>query len=265
MLSVVMILSGSAGDVLGQNNSPSWPTTGNVGFGAYSNPQRIINIHGVGTTGNASDPTMRLSWHSSTDDAYAPDFTAHLSLITSAYNRNMYSYCKDFFGSYQTTDKDLVLQTDIKAGDIIFANRCTTGYIRFATTPPPGDLQDIERFTISPSGQVGVGTHSPYGKFDVNFGAWNCEFPKISFSNNSPASEPSTEAYPSIRFYAATGAYEGLTCAQIPARAWWLQAWNGSPGSFHIRSGYNSMMIDPYASGVGLETPVSRIDRKSVV
>ncbi len=273
MIVVAMMLATPFAEICAQNNSNPWPAVGNVGIGAASNPGRLLNIHGVGSIGNVSDPTLRLSWHSSADDAFAPEFMAHLSLITSSYNRTMYSYCRDFFGSYQTTVKDLVLQTDIKAGDIIVANRCTTGYIRFATTPPPanplslqpGDLQDIERFTILPSGQVGVGTHSPYGKFDINFDSWNCEYPKISFSNNAPPGTTGYTANPSIRFYAATGTYQfgdppvPLTCEQIPARAWWLEAWNGYPGSFHIRSGVSQLSSTVYESPAGLEVPISRM------
>ncbi len=273
MIVVAMMFATPFAEICAQNNSNPWPVVGNVGIGAASNPGRLLNIHGVGSIGNVSDPTLRLSWHSSADDAFAPEFMAHLSLITSSYNRTMYSYCRDFFGSYQTTVKDLVLQTDIKAGDIIVANRCTTGYIRFATTPPPanplslqpGDLQDIERFTILPSGQVGVGTHSPYGKFDINFDSWNCEYPKISFSNNAPPGTTGYTANPSIRFYAATGTYQfgdppvPLTCEQIPARAWWLEAWNGYPGSFHIRSGVSQLSSTVYESPAGLEVPISRM------
>ncbi|GAB1429612.1 hypothetical protein MASR2M18_04440 [Ignavibacteria bacterium] len=274
MLVAVIKFLTPATEIAAQVNSNPWPILGNVGIGAAANPQRMLNIHGVGITGNASDPTIRLSYNQFNADAYEPEFMGHLSLITSPYNQFTYSYCRDFFGAYQTTVKDLVLQNGLKAGDIIVATRNENGYIRFATTPPPinpdslrpGDYQDVERLTITPSGQIGIGTHSPIGKFDVNFGSWNCEFPKISFSNNPVSGDTGHTIRPSIRFYTPTGIYQSddnppipLSCEQIPARAWWLEAWNESPGSFHIRSGVNSLNATIYENPIGEEIPISRM------
>ena len=274
MLVAVIKFLTPATEIAAQVNSNPWPILGNVGIGAAANPQRMLNIHGVGITGNASDPTIRLSYNQFNADAYEPEFMGHLSLITSPYNQFTYSYCRDFFGAYQTTVKDLVLQNGLKAGDIIVATRNENGYIRFATTPlptnpdslRPGDYQDVERLAITPSGQIGIGTHSPIGKFDVNFGSWNCELPKISFSNNPVSGATGHTIRPSIRFYTPTGIYQSddnppipLSCEQIPARAWWLEAWNESPGSFHIRSGVNSLNTTKYGNPIGEEIPISRM------
>ena len=90
-------------------------------------------------------------------------------------------------------------------------------------------------FIIKATNQIGVGTSSPVGKFDINPGGWG-NYAKISFDQTSD--------HPSMRLYRPTGSTN-------PKKAypWWIE--NSSQGKLIFKSGS--------PAEIGLETVTPKI------
>lgn len=280
MLSVIMMLSGSARDVLGQVNTFPWPNIGRIGIGTY-NPQKKLNVHAALplTYQDGGDPTIRLSYHTTDPNAINFIYAGHLALLTPT-NNTFYGMCYDYSlirpfpypsGPYtlpiqNATSGDLILQAgepptlvqEGNYGDLILTTLSPSGYIRLATTEP-ADGTNRERLTMLPDGRIGINTTQPVGTLDINLKKWNCGTPKISFS-----AEPSigcTSDGPSIRLYRAIG--DDGDCPNVNSFAWWIE--NASdpnvPYQSALRFRVGTKPGDPndYQNLINTELPITRM------
>ncbi len=119
-------------------------------------PLKPLHIHG-NFNPTCNDPAIRLSYETHLDDYFG-----HLVLGTpeNSDGLNLGQY------SFIARAKDLILQADASAEDLILTTRNNSGNIRFSTTQ---DLlgPDFERMTITPEGRVGIFNPIPKNLFST--------------------------------------------------------------------------------------------------
>ncbi len=277
MIVVAMMFATPFAEICAQNNTFPWPVAAYIGIGT-NNPQKKLNVHAAPSIiyPNGGDPTIRLSYGAS-GNAEGFLYAGHLSLLTPD-NTIMYGGCYDYSlirpiigGGYtlpvqNATNGDLILQAGeppIAAGgygDLILTTRSSTGFLRFATTEPASGA-NIERFTMTPEGKIGINTSQPAGMFDINLRGWNCNMPKITLSSAVNVSKTSSTSDPSLRLYRASGS--DLDCPNVSSWAWWLEngAYHDIPGvsSLRFRAGVSTENSSDYTNRIGTEKPVTRM------